>query len=101
MGQPQPMPGRSQAHIAFTPQRQPNPEWLELVKEFPDRFVLGGDQFIASPILTGSGAGTMFSQFAPVIRQRAQQFLAALPIDVAKKVGTGNAERLYKLNRHP
>ena len=101
MGQGQQMFARSLAHVAFTPQGQPNPEWLELVKDFSDRFVLGGDQFIASPNLKGSGAGTMFAQFAPTIRRRAQEFLAALPSDVAKKLGTENAARLYKLNPTP
>lgn len=96
MGQPRPM-----SHMAFSPQGTPNPEWLAVVTQFADRFVLGGDQFVLSPGLSGSGAGTMFAQFAPVIRQRAQGFLAALPPDVARKVGTENAERLYKVKIAP
>lgn len=101
MGQGRPMFDQPSAHRAFTPEGEPNPEWLTLVKEFPDRFVIGGDQFIPSPGLSGSGAGLRFAQFAPVIRQRAQQFLAALPTDIARQVGTENARRLYKLPATP
>ena len=101
MGQGRPMFDRPSGHLAFTPEGEPHPEWLALVKEFPDRFVIGGDQFISSPGLAGSGAGMRFAQSAPVIRQRAQQFLAALPADAARKLGTENARRLYKLPATP
>lgn len=101
MGQGRPMFDQPLAHLAFTPEGEPHPEWLALVQELPDRFVIGGDQFISSPGLSGSRAGLRFAQFAPVIRQRVQQFLAALPPDVARKLGTENARRLYQLQATP
>ena len=90
-------PGRAPANSAFTPEGVVRPEWLALLGEFPDRFVLGGDQFIASPSMQGAGPGLTFSQRAPMMRQRSRAFLAALPLELAKKIGSENALRLYKL----
>jgi hypothetical protein len=73
------------------------PAWLALFQEFSDRFVMGGDEFIAAPSVRGAGPGISFSQMAPMMRQRSRAFLAALPPDLAKKIGAENALRLYKL----
>jgi predicted TIM-barrel fold metal-dependent hydrolase len=73
------------------------PEWLHLFRDFPDRFVIGTDQFIASPTLRGAGPGLTFAQFASRGRQRARAFLDALPPDLARRIGYENALRLYKL----
>jgi predicted TIM-barrel fold metal-dependent hydrolase len=71
-------------------------EWLAVLREFSDRFVMGGDQFIVSgspdhvPIMK-------FSKSASHIRSVSRQFLGALPEERARKIGYDNAERLYRL----
>ena len=93
------MPDFVRATMAFTPDGEINPDWLKLLKDFPDRFVIGGDQFIASPKMTGGGPGLTFTKGAPMTRERTAKFLAALPADLASKIGIENAQRLYKLGR--
>jgi hypothetical protein len=73
------------------------PEWMRLLRDFPDRFVIGGDQFFAAPSIRGTGPGVLFSQRAPIVRQRTRAFLAALPPDLYRKIAFENAIRLYKL----
>lgn len=73
------------------------PEWLRLFQDFPDRFVIGGDQFIVSPSIRGVGPGVEFAQRAPLIRQRTRALLDALPPEFSRKIGHENAVRLYKL----
>lgn len=62
-------------------------DWLELVADFPDRFVMGSDFFAANTDHTGGtlsleGAWSVVNKFPP---------------DLAKKVGGENAVRIYKL----
>lgn len=71
------------------------PHWLELFKEFPDRFVIGGDQFFA-PVGT-RGPPAAFAKVAGVIRKRTNIFLSRLPPAIARKIGYENAIRIYKL----
>jgi predicted TIM-barrel fold metal-dependent hydrolase len=71
-------------------------EWLAVLREFPDRFVMGGDQFLVSG-LPDDVPIMKFSKSASHIRSASRQFLAALPKDLAGKIGYENAERLYKL----
>ncbi|MBI2561131.1 MAG: hypothetical protein HYW08_01715 [candidate division NC10 bacterium] len=59
--------------------------------------MLGGDQFLAGPSVRGSGPGLTFAQRAPMIRQRTRVFLEALPPDLARRIASENAVRLYKL----
>jgi len=73
-----------------------DPRWRAVLEEFPDRFVLGGDQFFAAD-LPGSGPGIEFSRFAPIQRQQQAIFLSLLPPKAARKIGYENALRLYKL----
>lgn len=84
-------------NLAFVPGTGINPEWLAVFQEFPDRFVIGGDQFIASRFAQGTGPGMQFSARAPMIRQRTQNFLSLLPPELARKFAYENAERLYRL----
>ena len=91
-------PGRAPQNSPFGFDGIVRPEWLALFQEFSDRFVLGGDQFIASPSVRGAGPGISFSQRAPMMRQRSRAFLGALPPDLARKIGYENAIRLYKLD---
>jgi len=73
------------------------PTWLELFRDFPDRFVIGGDQFFTTASARGPAAH--FGQAAGNIRNRTSLFLSHLPADLARKIGYENAIRLYKLNR--
>ena len=70
------------------------PEWLQLLAEFPDRFVIGGDQFIFAP---GPGGLPGFAQRAPVVREKTRALLEQLPPELARKIGIDNASRLYRL----
>jgi hypothetical protein len=90
-------PGRAPQNHPLTPFREIKPEWLSLLQDFPDRFVIGGDQFIASPAIRGRGPGMAFAQMSPIVRERTRAFLNALPPDLARKIGYENAVRLYKL----
>ncbi len=61
-------------------------EWLELFKEFPDRFVIGTDEFFGPP---GTKSPQSFEETWRILEQ--------LPDDIAKKIGHDNAARVYKL----
>jgi len=66
-------------------------EWLDVIRSFSDRIVLGGDNFHSAP-----GARTPFARpqdNAP----RARILLQQLPADLAKKLASENAIRLYRL----
>jgi len=84
-------------NLALSAGGEISPEWMDAFREFPDRFVIGGDQFFASPRLQGPGPGLVFAQRAPVIRRRTIDFLHRLPPDLAPKMAHENAVRLYKL----
>ena len=59
-----------------------HPEWLQLFRDFPDRFVMGSDQHYPEPA-TG-----------PQRWEAIAALLRALPPDVQRKMGTENANRL-------
>ena len=79
----------------FVPGTGLNPEWLSVLKEFPDRFVMGGDQFLLSAAMRG-GPGSEFAKGAPMQRRLQALLLARLPPELARKIGYDNAARLYK-----
>jgi hypothetical protein len=58
------------------------PGWLAMLRAFPDRFVIGSDQFFGEN---------------PERLARAREFIDALPPDLAQRVGRENALRLYRL----
>lgn len=66
------------------------PEWLQLFKEFPDRFVIGTDEFFGIP-------GR--SQRAPQSFEETWRILAQLPSYLANKIGSENALHIYRLNK--
>lgn len=59
------------------------PEWLDLLRSFSDRFVLGSDAFYCE------------AEFRQTESYR--PFLQQLPADVASQIGFENAIRIYKL----
>ena len=60
-----------------------DPEWLQLFKDFPDRFLMGSDQHYPEP----AGAQQRW--------QAAVLLLNQLPAELQKKIGMENAARLY------
>lgn len=62
------------------------PEWLELIKEFPDRFVIGSDSFYSSP---------RFPFPRPTRGEDLRVFLDKLPPDLARKIAVDNVLSLY------
>jgi predicted TIM-barrel fold metal-dependent hydrolase len=59
------------------------PAWLAMLRDFPDRFVIGSDQF--------------FGEHTERL-ERARAFVDALPRDLAQLVGRENALRLYRFS---
>ena len=58
------------------------PGWLAMLRAFPDRFVVGSDQFYDSP---------------PVRSERARSFVDWLPPDLAPLIAYENVRRIYRL----
>jgi len=73
------------------------PEWLELFRDFQDRFVIGSDQFFVSPRIRGYGPGVSFAQHGERVREGTKTLLSKLPPDLRRTIGYENAVRLYKL----
>ncbi len=65
------------------------PEWIALFREFPERFVIGSDEFIGMPGET-SRMPQSFDETWSIIEQ--------LPPDLATKIGRDNAARVYNLD---
>jgi predicted TIM-barrel fold metal-dependent hydrolase len=66
-------------------------EWLQLVKEFPDRFIIGTDQFYISP-------RSSIQQIGPTKVELMERFFSLLPPDVAHKIGQENPWRIFNLD---
>jgi predicted TIM-barrel fold metal-dependent hydrolase len=66
----------------FGPDDGLKPGWITMLRDFPDRFMIGSDQF--------------FDEGAERI-SRARKFVDALPPDVARVVASENARRIYRL----
>jgi predicted TIM-barrel fold metal-dependent hydrolase len=67
------------------------PEWLKLIQAYPDRFIIGSDQFYMPPKAQG--------QIGPPRGKKMEtaQLLSLLPPDLARKVGHENAVQIFKL----
>jgi predicted TIM-barrel fold metal-dependent hydrolase len=66
------------------------PEWLDLLRAFPERVVIGSDQFYGS---------LRVARVRPWSAGGARAFLDGLPPDLARRVGRDNALRIYGLGR--
>ena len=66
----------------FGPDDGLKPVWLMMLRDFPDRFVIGSDQFFDE----GTERLTL-----------ARKFVDALPPEVARVVASENARRIYRL----
>jgi predicted TIM-barrel fold metal-dependent hydrolase len=66
----------------FDPQDGLKPEWLALLRGFPDRFMVGSDEF--------ADAGTDRIE-------RARRLVDLLPADISRPIASDNARRVYRL----
>ncbi|MSQ70217.1 MAG: hypothetical protein EXR27_02860 [Betaproteobacteria bacterium] len=89
-------PGRQPQNHPLTPMGEVKPPWLALLGEFPERFVIGGDQFFVPPGTRGGPAAT-FAQRASIMRERTRRFLAVLPGPLARRIGYENPMRIYRI----
>jgi hypothetical protein len=64
------------------------PEWLQLIRDFPDRFIIGTDQFYGPP---GS------KQIGPQKTEAMIRFIDLLPPDLAKKLCWKNPKSIFNL----
>lgn len=76
-----------------------NEEWVAVLRDFPDRFVLGSDTMIVATHYTGPQTPRLFAQRGEGQRRGIRRLLSVLPPDVARRIGYENAERLYKLGQ--
>ncbi len=94
-----PPPGNRPAHEPSLTENRPvdnqgkiKPEWLELLGAFPDRFLLGSDEFFLTPKIRRQRHPSTGSAEATV------SLLSQLPRELARKVGEENARRLFGLD---
>ena len=71
-------------------QKSIRPEWLQLLRDFSDRFVIGTDQFYGPP---GS------RQIGPQKTEATRLFMNLLPSDLAWKIGIENPLRIFNIER--
>lgn len=64
------------------------PEWLELIHDFPDRFVIGSDQFYGIPGLTPG---------RPQSATASWSLIDQLPEELASKMARENALQIYRI----
>ncbi len=64
-------------------------EWLDLMRDFPDRFIIGADEFIGIPGRTPR---------RPKSFDATWRMLQELPADLRHSIGTANAARIYGLD---
>ena len=60
----------------FMPGGSLRPRWIAMLRAFPDRFVIGSDQFCT---------------------RRACAFVNALPPDIARQITTENVKHIYRV----
>jgi predicted TIM-barrel fold metal-dependent hydrolase len=65
-----------------------DPDWLAVIKEFPDRFMIGTDEFFTA---------AQSQKRWPQSFEETWPLVGRLPPDLASKVGRDNAARVYKL----
>lgn len=85
---------------AMVPPKGPiNAEWIAVLRDFPDRFVIGSDTFVVPTRYTGPDAPRIFAGRAEVQLRGIRRLLSHLPADLARRIAYENAERLYRLKR--
>ncbi len=66
------------------------PEWLKLFESFPDRFVVGADEFARASNVQGGYKKPPFFKIT-------WQVVRSLPAELQGKIGRENAVRIYRL----
>jgi hypothetical protein len=74
-------PAGTPATAPFMPGGGLKPGWLAMLRAFPDRFVVGSDQFYDSP---------------PIRSERARKFVDFLPPDLARAIAYENVRHIYR-----
>ena len=64
-------------------------EWLTLISDYPDRFLLGADEFFGIPGLTTERPPSTMATWS---------FLEQLPEDLARRLSWENARAVYRLS---
>lgn len=75
--------------IAKEPSLELDEGWLQLLRDFPDRFMVGADEFVG---ITGKT-----TRKGPPSLEDTWTLIAKLPEDIRAKVGRDNALRVYRL----
>ena len=75
---------------ALTPQGTLKPDWVRLISDFSNRFVLGTDTFYQDSPQARGGTATGLENL--------QRMLSQLPPEVARKVAHDNVAQIYRLN---
>lgn len=91
-------PGGSGENFPLTRAGDIQPDWLQLFKDFPARFVIGDDEFFIAPSSPGKSVGAQLGSKKPASLKNAQRFLNALPADVARMIAIENAAAIYGLS---
>ena len=63
---------------------------MQLIKDFPERFLIGTDQFYVA-----SGA----KPIGPQKTESTMRFMTLLPPDLAQQIGSKNPIRIFHLNK--
>jgi len=90
-------PFKALPHLIVSPGGEIDPDWLRVLAEFHDRFVIGSDQFMANPQLSAYGPGLEFARFNAHARGLIRRFLDQLPADLARRISMENPGRLYRI----
>ncbi|MDH3444482.1 MAG: amidohydrolase [Deltaproteobacteria bacterium] len=72
-------------------------DWVAVLQDFPQRFVIGSDSMVVATNYTGPNAPRIFAPRAAMQRQGIGRLLSRVSPDLAKRIGYENAERLYRL----
>lgn len=73
---------------ALSPQGTLKPDWVRVISDFPDRFVMGTDTFYQDGPQARGGDAVGLANL--------QRLLAQLPPDVARKVAYSNIAQIYR-----
>lgn len=74
-------------------------DWTAVLRDHPQRFVLGSDSMVVATNYTGPNTPRIFAPRAVMQRQGIRRLLSHLSTDLARRIGYENAERLYKFDR--
>lgn len=84
--------GRLKPNRIVGANRMIRPEWVRLISDFPDRFMIGTDDFFGAPI------STFGKKNLPTTSEETWSIVNQLSADLARKVGRDNAARVYNLD---